>query len=262
MHDLFFVDLVGVMYDGVNPYEKSIQAVNRLIEGNKTVIFLSNNPRPSSLSIKKIKSMGVKDGYSVITSGDYTRHLLTTTYKDKKIFHLGAEKNSDILEGLNVKVVKSLEEADIVLLTLFIEQDESVEKYYPICDKIALSRKTVLCANPDKIALYGKTLRTCAGTFAQYIQQKGGTVLLIGKPEKGFYEHALDTLNMSKTPKDKMIMIGDTIETDIDGARNFGIPSMLVLTGVTSLLNKERTTLETLLIPYHGDDFIVANAFH
>ena len=50
----------------------------------------------------------------------------------------------------------------------------------------------------------------------------------MGKPSKTFYAYCPET---AKVPKNKILMIGDTPETDILGAQNFGIDSLLVFTG-------------------------------
>jgi 4-nitrophenyl phosphatase len=54
--------------------------------------------------------------------------------------------------------------------------------------------------------------------------------VVIGKPEKIMFEVALQ--RMGTTPA-QTLMIGDRLETDILGARRAGLPSALVLTGVT-----------------------------
>ena len=48
-YNYYLIDLVGVVYDGKNPFDGAVEELNQLIEENKTVIFLSNVPRPGSL---------------------------------------------------------------------------------------------------------------------------------------------------------------------------------------------------------------------
>jgi ribonucleotide monophosphatase NagD (HAD superfamily) len=56
----------------------------------------------------------------------------------------------------------------------------------------------------------------------------GARVIYMGKPSKTFYSSLPEA---TKVPKDTILMIGDTLETDILGAQNFGIDSLLVFTG-------------------------------
>jgi 4-nitrophenyl phosphatase len=54
----------------------------------------------------------------------------------------------------------------------------------------------------------------------------------IGKPESLLYEYALDLLG---TSKDQTVAIGDRLDTDILGAVNTGIKSIMVLTGISKV---------------------------
>jgi len=55
--------------------------------------------------------------------------------------------------------------------------------------------------------------------------------LVIGKPERGMFDVALERLG---TAPERTLMIGDRIETDIVGAQRAGWRAALVLTGVTT----------------------------
>ncbi|KJV53838.1 HAD hydrolase, IA, variant 1 family protein [Orientia tsutsugamushi str. Gilliam] len=58
----------------------------------------------------------------------------------------------------------------------------------------------------------------------------GGKVVYSGKPHSEIFQAVLNTLALN-VKKKKILMIGDTLETDILGANNIGIDSALVLTG-------------------------------
>lgn len=59
----------------------------------------------------------------------------------------------------------------------------------------------------------------------------GATPVVVGKPHAEAYEMALRRLEL---PTDRVLAIGDRIDTDIEGAKAAGLPSALVLTGVSS----------------------------
>lgn len=68
------------------------------------------------------------------------------------------------------------------------------------------------------VGAYGKMLEDAANVKATYI----------GKPNKYIFEMALKTMNIDKN---KVLMVGDRIATDILGASNAGLKSALVKTG-------------------------------
>jgi 4-nitrophenyl phosphatase len=61
---------------------------------------------------------------------------------------------------------------------------------------------------------------------------------VIGKPSPYLYRMAMDRLNL---PTERIAALGDRLETDILGAQNAGIRSILLFTGVTSR-SQGRTT--------------------
>ena len=96
-----------------------------------------------------------------------------------------------------------------------------------------------MLSRTDLKVIYGKTLRTCAGYFAEEIKQHNGNVKIFGKPFIEIYERIETFLPELKINKSKALMIGDTLETDILGAVNYGIDSLLVLSGITRLKMEE-----------------------
>lgn len=258
-YDTFFVDVVGVVYDGIKPFPKAIEALNKL--ENKKVIFVSNNPRPSSLSTSRLVSFGLKIPFHMVTSGDLARTYLQED-TESIYYHWGAQRNSDILANIPVKTTNDLNGSHKVLLTAFLEEEDDVTQFDSLIEEIVHKKLPVYCANPDKKAMFGSKMRICAGTFAEKIQKAGGEIYLWGKPETNIY--SLAPLNESELHdrKSKCLMIGDTLETDILAANKLGIDSLLVLTGISALehpnLGENRNFFNreipkpTYILPYLG----------
>lgn len=253
LYDVFLVDVVGVVYDGKTPHPETIDTVNALIKKGKKVIFLSNMPRPGNLLLEKLLSFGVSKGFEVFTSGDATRIFLKEN-KNLRYFHLGAERNQDILEGIYITTVPSPLNAEAVLLTLFTEETEDPKIFDKILREIASLKIPVVCANPDKIAMHGSSTRICAGTYAEFLEKLGSKVLYFGKPNALFYALCLKKFSQD-TPLKKILMVGDTVETDIKGAKNYGIDSLLVFTGNTG--NEWRTLKK--ICAKGAEDFLKEN---
>ena len=70
----------------------------------------------------------------------------------------------------------------------------------------------------------------CAGSFAKYYEEKGGDVLYHGKPHRPIYDMAWSLLG--KPDKSRIIAVGDSLHTDIQGANGFGIASLFNLVGI------------------------------
>jgi phospholysine phosphohistidine inorganic pyrophosphate phosphatase len=72
-------------------------------------------------------------------------------------------------------------------------------------------------------------LRLDAGGFVRALEYAAGrTAVVVGKPDPTFYRTAVDALQV---PADQVVMIGDDIHTDIEGAQRAGLTGVLVRTG-------------------------------
>ena len=70
-YDLFFIDLWGVVHNGINLHERAIEALNEIDKSNKNYVLLTNAPRPNAtvkIFLKKL-GMGNKILKNVYTSG-------------------------------------------------------------------------------------------------------------------------------------------------------------------------------------------------
>ena len=77
-----------------------------------------------------------------------------------------------------------------------------------------------------------------AGTMIAAIKTATGVEpVVLGKPEPGLFEHGLRRLG--GLAASDAAMIGDRLDTDVDGGRRAGLRTILVLTGVTSAAEAE-----------------------
>lgn len=240
-YDGFLIDVWGVIHDGTHPFPKAISCLNHLIHCNKKVLFLSNIPRPGSLTYKKLLEYGVNvSPEMILTSGDIVRHQLihfedsnfkTIEKRGRRFYHLGAARNQDILMGLKVDPTENIKEAHFVLLTAYLDEDEDFNQHEAFYKESLNLNLPMICANPDKTILYSSKLRHCAGVLAEQYQKLGGTVYYYGKPHSAIYEVAIQKMKEFGIKKECVLMVGDTLDTDILGAKQAGIDSALVLTG-------------------------------
>ena len=233
-YDVFLIDIVGVIHDGKNPFEHSIQVINNLVK-QKKVVLVSNTPRPREEPAKILAPMGLDPNIPIFTAGDQVRHVLRDEYKNEKIYHLGADRNQDILRDLEIQTTSTLDQANVVLLTQYVDEHESLAEFDALLQEIATRKLIVLCANADKTASVGDKLRYCAGTLGSRIEDFKGIVRYYGKPNTDFFQKILQEIpNIQNVPKNRILIIGDTLEKDIKWGVSNGVDSLLVLTGTTA----------------------------
>jgi HAD superfamily hydrolase (TIGR01459 family) len=233
-YDLLLFDLWGVVIEGTQLYAGVIDALNDII-GRKKVIFLTNAPRPDAIVARNLGNWGIKGvtPEMVVSSGGVARDLMKKHVKFSeglKIFHLGADRNQDILLDIEHEPVTDLAQADILLLSLYKDEHENINEHDELLMQAAQKPGLMsICCNPDTIIPVHGMKRYCAGYFAKIIEAHGGHVTYTGKPNLPIYERVF--IKYPNLDKQRIVMIGDTFDTDILGAWRSGIHSALVLTG-------------------------------
>lgn len=235
-YDVILFDLWGVIIEGGETYPGVVEAVNKIIK-KKDVTFLSNAPRPNFIVARNLGTWGLKNvtAEMVLTSGDVARRLVKEKQADlggrtPVVYHLGADRNDDILVEIDHEFTEDIDKADIFLLSLYRDDHEDIHEFDELLEKAA-NRKDLLtlCSNPDTTIPKHGVIRYCAGYFSEVMEKFGGEVIYTGKPKSIIYDEIIE--RKRNTKKDRILMVGDTFETDILGANIAGIHSALVLTG-------------------------------
>lgn len=229
-YDLLLFDLWGVIVEGGKIYTGVVDVLNRLIK-KKRIVFLSNAPRPDFIVARNLGNRGIQ-GISpgmVITSGDIARREILK-FTNPKIYHLGSDRNNDLLLEINHRIVNELHRADIFLLSLYRDENENIDEFNELLKKVASTPSLIsICSNPDTTIPNCGITRYCPGYYGAIIEKQGGEVIYTGKPHACIYDEVLS--RHSDISKERILMIGDTFGTDILGAKNAGIHAALVLTG-------------------------------
>lgn len=259
-YDLYIIDLWGVVHNGVRAFHEAVIALEQLKKRNKLVVFLSNAPRRGKIAETQLGERGVKnDLYSLIyTSGEdcYKRLLLRDNpfYSDlgNRLFHLGPEKDRSLFEAIPYSPVSSLKEADFVLNTGPLSWVCKISDYEELLKEAFSLKLPMICSNPDKIVIHDESFALCAGALAEFYETLGGTVIYHGKPFKPIYDNLFSLLPPQNT--EKILVIGDSLSTDIKGANNIKIDSLLVLSGIhgnyegnLEMLYKKHNAIPTFL---------------
>jgi HAD superfamily hydrolase (TIGR01459 family) len=233
---VWFVDIWGVVHNGVKPFTETVDVLAKHRENGGTVILVSNSPRSEKGVTLQLDEIGVrKDAYdAAVTSGDVTQDLMLAE-PSGKLFHLGPQRDLSLFEGLRIERVP-IEQAGAVICTgLYHDDRETPADYVDLLAQLRARNLTFICANPDKLARKGDRLMYCAGALAEAYQNIGGTVQMAGKPYAPIYDRALaraSKIRGEAVTTSHVMAIGDGPETDILGAANQGFPVVYVSGGV------------------------------
>jgi len=244
--DLLFIDIWGVLHNGINLFNDSVYALDQIERLNKEYVLLTNAPRPNSTVIKFLKKMGLDQSKcdKVFTSGQAALKYLNSDFKKLKFYHIGPPRDFDLFKLFEEYKVDNIEDCDFLLCTGLFENFEKDLKFYENLFKNKVDKK-LICTNPDLVVDRGEIREFCAGSVAKVFERLGGKVEYFGKPYPLVYNQAA-TINNKK-----VLCIGDNLNTDIKGANIQNFKSLFILNGI----HNNENNLNKLLSDYkvHAD---------
>jgi len=226
-YDIFYIDLWGVVHNGVILHKNAIKVLEEITKAKKKYVLLTNAPRPNSSVNLFLEKMGMNKEIreKVYSSGEASLSYLKKNFLNEKFFHLGPSRDFDLFLDFKKNKTGDIKESSYLLCTgLFEDQGENLN-YYKELFKENINKK-MICTNPDLIVDKGKKRELCAGSVALVFEKMGGEVIYFGKPYPAVYNQSIDN-------KDKKILsIGDNLNTDIKGANLLNYDSLLISSGI------------------------------
>jgi HAD superfamily hydrolase (TIGR01459 family) len=243
-YDAVFCDLWGCLHNGQTPFPAAVAALRAFRAQGKTVLLLTNSPRPKSSVINQLARIGVPtDAWDeIVSSGDATQYALLSGLIGTRIHHIGAPKDETFFTDLpadapHLEITRvPLSDAEGVLCTgLKDDLTETPEDYRATLLMMKARDLKMLCANPDIIVDLGDRRLWCAGALAKAYEDMGGTALYFGKPHPPIYDLARRRLAALTGRDDATILaIGDGVQTDIAGGIGEGIDTLFVTAGIAA----------------------------
>lgn len=258
-YDAFFIDIFGVIHDGISCYPESVACLEALQAHKKEVVLLSNTPRPCDSVIPRLSEIGVgRHLYKqVVTSGDATLDFLKTYpfgNERNKVFLFLNPRLDRLADQLDYQVVDSIEEADFMLAIGLSHNEAPREESLPVLEQAIKRQLPLVCANPDieVLRISGEKI-WCAGVIMEQYQAMGGEVYAFGKP----YDPVYQMCRRYISPDARILCIGDNLHTDILGAFGQKLDNCLITGGILTQHTlsdqqlKQYFAQETITPTYH-----------
>jgi len=235
-YDALLCDVWGVVHNGLTAYPHACDALMRARARGATVVLITNAPRQSEVVARQLDNLHVPvetyDG--IVSSGDVTRAVIEAR-PGQSVCHIGPERDRSIFTGVDVRLAP-LERADYVVCSGLDNDDVEKPQDYRARLETMLARKLfMVCANPDMVVERGDRLVYCAGAIADLYATMGGEVLYAGKPYRPIYDLALAKVQAAagrKVAVSRVLAIGDSVRTDLKGARSVGVDFLFVTSGI------------------------------
>jgi len=226
-YDLFFIDIWGVIHNGINLHQNAVETLIEIEKEKKEYVLLTNAPRPNKMVKIFLDKLGMTKNIQdkVYTSGEAALNYLKKNHLKETFYHIGPSRDFDLFIDFKKKKIKEIKDCSYLLCTgLFENHDKNLNYYKDLL--IKFTSKKMICTNPDLIVDRGDKRELCAGSVARVFEKMGGKVIYFGKPFLEIYNQSITTNGK------KILCIGDNLNTDIKGANLQNYHSLLISNGI------------------------------
>ena len=273
-YDVFMFDCSGVLWHGKHPIPGAAKLIERLLSQNKKVIFITNNSAKTRQVMKNCISevLGISVPLEVLYSpGDsLASYIKPRINKGEKVFLIGSQGLAETMDENEIDYIGYGHDMEPHKFAEFAKfaPDPSVKfvigsfdphfNYTKLVKAYIYIREcgaTYIATNLDlEYPINGH--RTIPGTgrlLSGLNLATGSTPLVMGKPSSHVFDLICDEHNISD--KSKVLMVGDSLGTDILLGINCGIDTALVLTGITTkeMLSKSSNSSPTYVLDSIAD---------
>ena len=99
-YDVFFIDLWGVVHNGIQLYPEAIEVLENLYKLNRRFVLMSNAPRPSKDVEKFLLNLKMDKIFTknIFTSGEAALKSLQQNIYGKNFYHLGPKRDNSLIK--------------------------------------------------------------------------------------------------------------------------------------------------------------------
>ncbi len=229
-YDAGLLDLDGVVYIGPHAVPHAAESLTAARARGMRLAFVTNNASRTPKAVAEhLTDLGVTaDASEVATSAQAAARLVAgLVAPGSAVLVVGGDALEDALLERGLRPVRSADDGPSAV----------VQGYHPAVDWRALAEGTFavraglpwVASNTDLTIPTPRGIGPGNGTLVNVIRlASGAEPLVAGKPELALHRESID-----RVAAQRPLIVGDRLDTDIEGAVRAGTDSLLVLTGVT-----------------------------
>lgn len=227
------VDMDGVLWEGNRALPGLVEFFAAIRRRNLKVVLATNNASQTREQyVAKLAGFGVSVGVTeVMTSAVATAEVLSArALPDRKVFVIGGDGIRQALIDAGFQLL-GLYETGAAYVVVGMDRALSWDKLATATLNLRAGSRFI-GTNPDlTVPSEHGTTHGNGAILAALTAATGLTPEIIGKPEPTMYQL---TLAHQGVAPEHALAVGDRLDTDIAGAVRAGMPSVLVLSGVST----------------------------
>lgn len=222
------IDMDGVVYGGDTLIPGADIFINGLVTNNVPFMFMTNNSQRTPLEVvRKLKKLGITvTEKHVYTSAMATGKFLQSQIPGGTAYVLG---EGGLLTSLHNHGI-TLVDTDPDFVVLGEGRNFTLEMVQRAVDMILAGAKFITTNRDPSPKKKGWNNLGIAATTAMIEEATGVKAFVVGKPGPVMMRSARKALGLETA---ETTIIGDTMDTDIQGGVQMGYKTILVLSGIT-----------------------------
>jgi 4-nitrophenyl phosphatase len=229
------LDMDGVLWSDAAPIGDLPRIFSRIKELNLAVAMATNNStRTVDQYVERLGGLGVfVEPWQVITSSLAVADMMARQLpKGTPIFAIGEQGLTDALRAAHFELLTVAQAPSAQAVVIGLDREITFDKMRE-ATLLVRAGKPFYATNPDKTFPTPRGQIPGAGAWSSVIITATEVQpVYAGKPFPYMLELALERL---ATPRQDTFVVGDRLETDIAGGQATGCPTVLVLSGVSSM---------------------------
>jgi HAD superfamily hydrolase (TIGR01450 family) len=267
-YKVLFFDAYGVLKNSRGILEGIDRTFDFLLESDIDFYIVTNDASrsPQRLAAAYIEQgLAMVDADRIISSGMLATEYLRLKVKTGSVAYLGTEASAHYLQEVGLDTLSiadvDLDQCEDINALVFLD-DEGFDWNRDINKIVNLLRQRnipAIVANTDRsYPVSSKEVAVAIGGVADMVEAiTGRRFIKFGKPDAQMFIFAYDhSQRAQEVGKEQILMVGDTLTTDILGGNKFGIDTALVLSGNTLRESAAEQIHATGIIP----DYICESA--
>lgn len=244
-YKVIFFDAYGVLKNSLGLLEGIDRTFDFLLDLDIDFYVVTNDASRSPKRLAEAyieQGLTVVDASRIISSGMLATEYLRLKVKKGGVAYLGTEASAHYLQEVGLHTMSiadlDLESCDDINALVFLD-DEGFDWNRDINKIVNLLRMRnipAIVANTDRsYPVSSKEVAVAVGGIADMVEAiTGRQFIKFGKPDAQMFIFAYNHSQRAQAvSKEQILMVGDTLTTDIMGGNKFGIDTALVLFGNT-----------------------------
>lgn len=230
-YDTALLDLDGVVYAGGRAIPHAVESLGTARTGGMHLAYVTNNAlRTPDAVAGHLTELGIAtQGSDVITSAQAVARLIGEQVPaGSRVLVVGGEGLRVALRERGLVPVESADDEPAAVVQGYGGPELAWGRFAEACYAIARGVPW-FASNTDLTIPSGRGIAPGNGAAVEVVRMAtGAEPQVAGKPQPPMHRETI-----LRTGAERPLVVGDRLDTDIEGAFNGGVDSLLVLTGVT-----------------------------